>query len=55
MSNKIPKFFVEELFRREMNGEFTDPDATIVDDDDTEVVDCDKTLSDESGTVKFFQ
>ncbi len=55
MSNKIPKFFFEELFRREMNGEFGNPEDTIIDDDVTEIEDCDKTLSDESNTLKFFE
>jgi len=55
MSNKIPQFFFEELFRREMNGEFGNPNDTIIDDDATEIEDCDKTLSDESNTLKFFE
>ena len=55
MSNKLPKHFLDEIFRRKLERMNLDPDQTIPDElSDTLIDDDDRTLTDKDSTIKYF-
>ena len=54
MSNKLPKHFLDEIFRRNLDRMNIDPDQTIPEDFHDTWVEDDKTLTDEK-TLRFFE
>ena len=54
MSNKLPKHFLDEIFRRNLDRMNIDPDQTIPDDFHDTLVEDDNTLTDEK-ILRFFE
>lgn len=55
MSNKLPKHFLDEIFRRNLDRMNIDPDQTIPDDFFIDTWNDDETETDGNSTLKFFK
>ncbi len=54
MSNKLPKHFLDEMFRRNLDRMNLDPEQTIPEDIFDTLVEEDETITD-SRTIKMFE